>query len=146
MVKHQYKNLILDLPKNWVYEKEQGDIESCFDPNSKSTFRINVMQMKSPEDWSKETRIKSLVSAFASNLDYIVTSRGYFLTKIQLKETSDQGNKISLFSWRIIQLFDNGHANVAVLTYTILSNERDSKEEKDVITKLENSFAEATFV
>jgi hypothetical protein len=141
MIKHQYKNITLDLPKNWVYKKEQGDIEACFDPQSQSTLRIHLMQVKAPEGSSEEKRIKSLTGG----LDYTLTKLGYFITNPQIKETVEQNNKLTVFSWRLIQILNSDGANIIILTYTILATQKDSEQEKKMVKELQNSFEEATF-
>ena len=130
----------LDLPENWVYEKEQDDIEACFDTKSQCTLHIYLIQVKGPEGSTKEEKIKSLTGG----LDYTLTNLGYFPTDSQTKETIEQNNKLTVFSWRLIQMFGSNEANVIILTYTVLTAQKDS--EKEMIGELEKSFKDAIFV
>jgi len=49
-IDHQYKNLFISLPLNWKYELEEGGQEACFDPESQSTLRLNIIKVIPPEE------------------------------------------------------------------------------------------------
>ena len=81
----------------------------------------------------KEDKISSLTG----NIDYTLTKLGYFLTKCQVTQTEERNNRLSVFSWRLIQILDNDKTNVIILTYTVLLEEKDSEEEKEMFKKLQ---------
>ena len=140
MVRHEYKNFALNLPNNWLYEKEEGDIEACFDPTSKSTLRIHLMKLRPPVNASQAEKIKVLTGG----LQYTFTDFGYMLTIANVFQ-KHKNNDIDLITWRIIKLPENGEADIALLSYTVLSVEKDSEKERGIINDLEKSFKEAVF-
>lgn len=62
LINHQYKNLLIPLPLNWVYELEEGDLEACFDPKSQSTLRLHIIKSIPPKEEAFEENIKSLTA------------------------------------------------------------------------------------
>ena len=138
LIKHQYKNLVISLPSNWKYELEEGDLEACFNPKSQSTLRVHIIKAISNEDKNSEESIKSLTSGNP----YGYTKKWHLLTKPSFSETVEGGKNITLITWRLINNEKNEKI-VAVLTYTVLSNEKDTEQEKGIISLVENSLQEA---
>ncbi|MDB4918959.1 hypothetical protein [Mucilaginibacter sp.] len=133
-INHQHKNLLISLPLNWKYEFEEGDQEACFDPKSQSTLRLNVIKVTPPEGKTPEENIKDLTV----NQPYVTTSKGYLLTKPAYRESLEDGNNITLVTWKLIN-YDGDEKTIAVLSYTVLSEEKDSEQEKEIFNLLENS-------
>jgi len=140
LVKHRYRNLFIYLPDHWVYDVEQGAQEACYDPNSQSTLRIKIITAKHPEETTNEEDIKSLTG----NRPYTTTKKGYLLTKPDCIESVESNKEITLVTWRLI---DNSRPEkvIIIVTYTMLSEEKDSTQEKGIITLIGNSLENAEF-
>jgi len=135
---HQYKNLLISLPSNWKYELEEGGQEACFDPESQSTLRFNVIKAVPPEGITAEENIKSLTA----EQSYIITSKGYILTSPGYKESVEGDHHITLITWKLINNAGDEKI-IAVVTYTVLSKEKDSPQEKEISNLIENSLQNA---
>lgn len=138
LVKHQYKNLHISLPSNWEYELEEGDLEACFDPKSQSTLRLHIIKAIAPKGETPEESMKSLTA----NQPYVTTSKGYLLTNRTYQESVDGGKNITLVTWKLINYVGDKKL-IAVLTYTVLSKEKDSAKEKEIFSLIENSLQNA---
>lgn len=141
LVEHQYKNLFLFLPSNWIYEKEEGDLEACYDKKSSSTLRLHIItflmsQNKTPEG--------DLLKGMDNDIN-ITTKNGYTLTNPKYVDYIENGHKIILVTWKLI---DNSKEEkiMAVITYTVLSSEKDSEKEKSQINLIQKSLENAKFV
>ncbi len=141
LVKHQYKNLVIKLPVNWKYELEEGDLEACFDPKSQSTLRLHVIKAVSQKDETSEESINSLTG---SN-PYVITLKGYLSTKPTYSNTTESGKNITLITWKLINIIGDEKI-IAVLTYTVLSEEKDSNQEKGMIAMIESSLNNSELV
>lgn len=133
-INHRFKNLLISLPSNWEYELEEGDQEACFDPKSQSTLRLHIIKALPPEGTTVEKDIKSLTA----DLPYVTTSKGFLLTDPTYGESIEGSKRITLITWKLIN-FTRGENLMAVVTYTVLSEEKDSAQEKRVISLIENS-------
>ncbi|QKJ30050.1 hypothetical protein HQ865_09865 [Mucilaginibacter mali] len=134
LIKHQYKNLLIDLPANWEYELEQDEQEACFDPSCQSTLRLNIIKVIPSDGASNEQNIEALTG----NQQFMTTQNGYLLTKANYRDSIDSGENITLVSWRLIS--NAGYEKImAVVTYTVLKKEKNSKKEKMIIHLIENS-------
>ncbi|MFC0518049.1 hypothetical protein ACFFGT_27795 [Mucilaginibacter angelicae] len=138
LIKHQYRNLTIVLPSHWQYELEGEDQEACFDPKSQSTLRFNIVKAMPPTGATDEENIKFLTA----DQPYITTAGGYLLTGPAFKESVDSGNNISLITWKLIN-YTGAEKIMAVITYTILSAEKESAQEKEIFNLLENSLQNA---
>ncbi|MEK7645117.1 MAG: hypothetical protein AAB391_02260 [Patescibacteria group bacterium] len=134
LVEHQYKNLVIPLPANWKYELEKGDLEACFDLKSQSTLRLHVMKAVPPKDKTSEENIKSLTG----NQSCTTTLKGYLLTKPTYSDTTESGINITLVTWKLINPTGDEKI-IAAVTYTVLSEEKDSEQEKGMIAMIESS-------
>ncbi len=137
-VSHSYKNLTLALPSAWEYELEEGDLEACFDPKSQGTLRLHIIKAVSPENKTAEEDIKSLTS----NEPYITTQNGYLLTNSTCTSTTESGKNLTLISRRLINA-KGKEKIIAVLTYTVLTAEKDNSQEKEVLNLIEESLKNA---
>ena len=138
--KHQYKYLTVSLPSNWQYELENTDTEACFDPTSKSTLRISFIEVRPPENITEEQNINALTFDQA----YTYTKNKYILTNSSCDSAVDNNNDLTVITWMLIDNFDYIKI-VAIITYTVLSAEKDTVKEKDIINLIENSLKEAEF-
>jgi hypothetical protein len=129
--KHQYKNLSIDLPSDWEYELEEGNQQSCYDPKSQSTLRINILRAIPPHQSADD-----LIEALTDNQPYLTTSKGYLLVSPTYFDTSESGINITLVTWKLINL-KAAQKLIAVLTYTVPSAEINSTKEKETISQLE---------
>ncbi|WP_316812607.1 hypothetical protein [Pedobacter heparinus] len=134
---HQYKNLSIELPSHWKYELEEGEQQSCYDPKSQSTLRINIIKAIPPQQSDDEA-----IKALTDNLPYVTTSKGYLLTNPTYFDTTENGINITLVTWRLIN-HKTAQKIIAVLTYTVLSAEINSAQEKEAISMIENSIQNA---
>lgn len=141
LVKHQYKNLVIKLPANWKYELEEGDLEACFDPKSQSTLRLHVIKAVSQKDKTLEENINSLTG----NQPYVATLKEYLLTKPTYSDIAENGKNITLITWKLINLIGDEKI-IAILTYTVLSEEKDSDQEKEMIAMIESSLNNSELV
>ena len=133
-IDHQYKNLRISLPVHWEYELEEGEQEACFDPKSPSTLRLHMIKAIPPEGVSSEENIRSLTA----DQPYVTTSKGYLLTKPTYSEFVDGSKNITLITWKLIN-YTGDEKIIAVVTYTVLSEEKDSVPEKGIFNLIENS-------
>ena len=133
-INHQYKNLLIPLPLNWEYELEEGDLEACFDPKSQSTLRLHIIKSIPPKEETFEENIKSLTA----NQPYVTTPKGYLLTNRAYRESIEVGKDITLVTWKLIN-YVGDEKLIAVLTYTVLSGEKDSAREKEILNLIENA-------
>lgn len=138
LTKHQYKNLTIALPSHWQYELEGNDQEACFDPEIQSTLRFNIVKAVPPTGTTDEENVKFLTA----DQPYITTAGGYLLTEPVFKESADSGNNISLITWKLIN-YTGAEKIMAVITYTVLSAEKESAQEKEIFNLLENSLQNA---
>ncbi len=136
--KHQYKYLTISLPSNWQYELEDLDIEACFDPNSQSTLRISFIKARPPKNITEEENIATLTS----NQPYVYTKNKYILTNSSCCNTQENNIDLVVITWMLIDNSDLIKI-AAIITYTILSSEKDTAKEKGVINLIENSLNEA---
>lgn len=134
LIKHQYKNLLISLPLNWKYELEEGNQEACFDPKSQSTLRLNIIRGIPLEEMTYEENIKYLTA----NQPYVTTSKGYLLTNPAYRESIEGGRNITLITWKLINYADDEKI-IVVLTYTVLSEEKDSAHEKEIFNLIKSS-------
>ena len=135
---HQYKNLLISLPSNWKYELEEGGQEACFDPESQSTLRLNIIKVVPPKGMAAEENIKSLTAG----QPYIITSKGYILTRPCYNESVESGHNITLVTWKLIN--NTGDEKImAVATYAVLSKQKDSPQEKEMLNLIEDSLQNA---
>ncbi|SEO80374.1 hypothetical protein SAMN05192574_11388 [Mucilaginibacter gossypiicola] len=135
LITHQYKNLIIALPAHWQYESEGEDQEACFDPKSKSTLRFNIIGAIPPDGISEDENLKLLIA----DLPYATTVHGNLLAGPAYKESEDNGTKITLITWRLIK----PEKTMAVITYAVLSAEKDSTSEKEILTLIRTSLLNA---
>ena len=135
LITHQYKNLIIALPAHWQYESEGEDQEACFDPKSKSSLRFNIMEAIPPEGISEDENLKLLIAG----LPYATTVHGTILAGPAYKESEDNGVMIMLITWRLIK----PEKTIAVITYTVLSAEKDSASEKKTLNLIRTSLLNA---
>jgi len=133
-VLHQYKGLSISLPESWRYELEEGDQEACFDPKSQSTLRLHIIKAIPPKETSSEENIKTLT---ADN-PYTITYREFLLTNPTHVEAVDNQEHITIITWRLIN-DTNYEKTMAIVTYTVLSSEKDTEYEKGVLNMIENS-------
>jgi hypothetical protein len=138
LINHQFKNLLISLPLHWKFEFEEDGQEACFDPKSKSTLRINIIKAIPPKDANSVEIIKSLTH----NQSYITTSKGYLLTDSAYRESVESGYDITLITWRLINNSDYERI-IAVLTYTVLTAEKELPEEKEIFELIEDSLQSA---
>jgi hypothetical protein len=134
LIKHQYKNLLISLPSNWEYELEEGSQEACFDPGSQSTLRLHIIKAIPPPEITTGDNIKFLTA----NQPHVNTSKGYLLTSPAYSESTESGKNITLVTWKLINCTGDEKI-IAVLTYTVLSKEKDSAQEKEIFIMIENS-------
>ena len=75
----------------------------------------------------------------------ITTKNGYTLTNPKYVDYIENGHKIILVTWKLI---DNSKEEkiMAVITYTVLSSEKDSEKEKSQINLIQKSLENAKFV
>lgn len=135
LITHQYKNLVIALPVQWQYEFEGEDQEACFDPKSKSTLRFNIIEVIPPEGISEDENLKILIA----DLPYATTVHGNLLAGPAYKESSDNGTMITLVTWRLIK----PEKTMAVITYTVLSAEKNSSSEKETLKLIKTSLLNA---
>jgi hypothetical protein len=135
---HHYKGLHIDLPSHWQYESEGEDQEACFDPKSQSSLRFNIIKAIPPQGTTVEENVKFLTA----DQPYVTTAKGYFLTGPTFKESVDSGNHITLITWRLIN-YAGDEKTMAVVTYTVLSAEKESAQEKEIFNLIENSIKNA---
>jgi len=135
--KHQYKNLSIDLPFHWEYELEEGDLQSCYDPKSQSTLRLQILKTIPPHQ-SEDQMIEDLTN----NQPYHTTLKGYLLVNPTYFDTTESGTNITLVTWRLIN-HKPAQKLIAVLTYTVLSSEIKSVTEKETISTIESSLQNA---
>lgn len=133
--------MVIQLPVSWKYELEEGDLEACFDPKSQSTLRLHIIKASSPADKTSDENIKSLTG----NQSYVTTLKGYLLTKPTRSDTTESGKNITIITWKLINPTGDEKI-IAVLTYTILSEEKDSEQEKGMIAILESSLNDSELV
>jgi len=138
LVRHQFKNLSIDLPFNWHYEMEEADQEACFDPTSNSTLRINIIMAIPPDGLTTSDRLKILTN----NQSFVTTTKEYFLTEPLYSESIESGQNITLISWKLINN-TNHDTIIAILAYTVLTAKLNSKKEKDFLSLIENSLRSA---
>jgi hypothetical protein len=141
LINHQYKNLLISLPLNWEYEFETGDQEACFDLKSQSTLRLNIIKATPPTGMTTEENIKSLTA----DQPHVTTSKGYLLTGPAYNESIEGNRNITQITWKLIN-YAGDEKIVAVLTYTVLSEEKDSPHEKTIFNLLENSLQNAVLL
>lgn len=134
LIGHQFKNLFIQLPSNWEYGIEAGDQEACFDPDAQSTLRFHIIKAVSLTEITTLEKIKSLTL----NQPYIVTKNGLLLTEPVYEATTEDTIDITLITWMLIN-YESIEKIITVATYTVLSAEKDSKREKDVIDLIEKS-------
>lgn len=137
---HRYKNLSIDLPTNWEYELEQGDQQACYDQKSQSTLRIHILQVTPPEQTTDQT-----IQTLTADTPYITTSKGLLLTNSTYLNTIEGNQNITLVTWRLIN-HKPVRQIIAILTYTILTAEKDSTEEKEIISMIDNSLLSADLI
>ncbi len=135
LIIHQYKNLIIALPAHWQYESEGEDQEACFDPKSNSTLRFNIIEAIPPPGITEEENLKLLIA----DLPYATTVHGNLLAGPAYKESGDNGTMITLITWRLIK----PERMMAVITYTVLSAEKDSSSEKETLKLIRTSLLNA---
>lgn len=140
MLKHQYKNLSIELPSDWTYEHEQGDIEAGFNPNSSSTFRMHIITATFPADKTKE----KLIVAVTQGKSYETTHQNYIFLRSLVEEAIEQNQNITIIQWQLIDISEK-ETIVGVFTYTVLTSEKDSEREQQMIALLENSIKNAIF-
>jgi len=138
LVKHQFKNLLIFLPSNWKYSMEEGDQEACFDPKSQSTLRINIIRSIALQTANAEESIAFLTDDQPSS----TTSKGYFLTNPVSNDYTENDTNITLITWRLVKVSDEEKI-LAILTYTVLSEEKESEKEKEVLGLIEISLNDA---
>lgn len=140
LVPHRYKALHIDLPSHWQYESEGEDQEACFDPKSQSTlrFNFNIIRVVPPNGTTGEENVKLLTA----DQPYITTTGGYLLTGPSFKVSADNSINITLITWRLINHV-GAEKIMAVITYTVLSAEKESAQEKEIFNLLENSLQNA---
>jgi hypothetical protein len=130
--------LLIALPVNWEYILEQGDQEACFDPKSQSTLRLNIIKAIPPKGIDSEEKIKSITA----NQQFAITTKGYLLTSPFYSESNEGDENITLISWRLVNNSGNEKI-IAVVTYTLLSKEKDSAKENEIFNLIENSLKHA---
>ncbi len=134
LIKHRYKNLLIALPANWEYEFEQDEQEACFDPKCQSTLRLNILKVVHTDRDDSQGIIEELTD----KQSYTITQNEHLLTQPTYIETIESGENITLISWRLIN--NVGYEKIiAIITYTVLTKEKDSKKEKTTIDLIENS-------
>lgn len=137
---HRYKNLSIDLPGNWEYELEQGDQQACYDPKSQSTLRIHILEVTPPEQ-----TIDQAIQTLTAGIPYHTTSKGLLLTNSTSFDTLEGNQNITLVTWRLIN-HKLMQKIVAVLTYTVLTAEKDSIKEKEIISLIDSSLRSADLI
>lgn len=137
-IKHQFKNLSLALPVHWIYELEEAEQQACYDPKSQSTLRINIMKVVTPEHQSVADQISDLTG----DQPNVITPKGYLLVNPSYFDTVDNGQSITLITWRLINP-KSSQKLIAVLTYTVLQSEIDKSNEKDTISMIADSLLQA---
>ncbi|HKG06992.1 MAG TPA: hypothetical protein VKB19_11065 [Pedobacter sp.] len=134
---HRYKNLSIDLPTNWKYELEPGDQQACYDPKSQSTLRIHILLTTPPEQTTDQG-----IQTLTAGIPYLTTSKGLLLTNSTSLDTLEENQNITLVTWRLINNKTVPQI-IAVLTYTVLTVEKDSIEENEIISMINNSLQRA---
>jgi hypothetical protein len=137
---HCFKNLSIDLPSNWEYEFEHEDQQACYDPKSQSTLRINILQVTPP----KET-IHQTIQTLTANSPYITTSKGLLLTNSTYFDTLEGDQNITLVTWRLIN-YKSVQITMAIFTYTVLTADKNSTKEKEIISFIDNSLQSAVLM
>jgi len=138
LIKHRFKNLRISLPSNWNYSMEEGGQQACFDPKSQSTLRINVIETIPPNLETVDASIKLLTDG----QPYTTTLKGCLLTIPVSSDYIDDGNHITLVTWRLVNV--TGEKKIlTILTYTVLSEEKDSMEEKRILDLIGNTLNNA---
>jgi len=138
LVKHEFKNLLISLPSNWKYLMEEGDQQACFDPKSQSTLRINIIELIPPDSEPGDKGITLLTGGQA----YTTTLKGCLLTNPVNNDYIDGGNHITLITWRLANVSAEKKV-LAILTYTVLSEEKDSVQERGILDLIGNSLSNA---
>ena len=141
LVEHRFKKLLISLPSNWEYSMEEGDQQACFDPKSQSTLRINIVEAIPPH---LETEEKS-IALLTDGQPYTTTLNGCLLTSPVSKDHIEDGNHITLITWRLINIAGEKKI-LAILTYTVLSEEKDSVKEKGILDLIENTLNNAGLI
>ncbi|WP_162997105.1 hypothetical protein [Mucilaginibacter kameinonensis] len=127
--------MIINLPAHWQYEFEGENQEACFDPKSKSTLRFNIIEVIPPPGITEEENLKFLIA----DLSYATTVHGNLLAGPAYKESDDNGTMITLITWRLIK----PERTMAVITYTVLSAEKDSSSENETLKLIRTSLLNA---
>jgi len=120
---------------------EEGDQQACFDPKSQSTLRINIVEAIPPH---LETEEKS-IALLTDGQPYTTTLNGCLLTSPVSKDHIEDGNHITLITWRLINIAGEKKI-LAILTYTVLSEEKDSVKEKGILDLIENTLNNAELI
>ena len=137
LCEHQYKNLLIPLPSHWEYQLEEGDIQACYDPKSQSTLRIHIIKAI-----HRGTYMERDIEALTNDQPYVTTSRGYLLVNPTYVNSHENGQNITLVTWRLVN-HTPIQKLIAVLTYTVISTEIESKKEKQTISLIENCLQKA---
>lgn len=132
---HRYINLIIDLPAHWQYEFEGEDQEACFDPKSQSSLRFNIIEAIPPQGVTVDENIEFLVAG----QPYATTVHGNILAGPAYKESADGGKEITLITWRLIK----PEKTMAIITYTVLSAEKETASEKETLKLIRTSLQNA---
>ena len=141
IVSHRFKNLLISLPSKWKYVMEDGGQQACFDPKSQSTLRISIIEAISPD---LETVDESIM-LLTDGQSYTTTVTGCLLTTPVSSDHIDDGNLVTLISWRLIDI--RGRKKIiAVLNYTVLSEEKDSVKEMGILDLIGNTLNNAELI
>jgi len=141
LVEHWFKNLLISLPSSWAYSMEEDGQQACFDPKSQSTLRINIIEAIPPY---LET-VDESIAFLTDGQPYTTTLKGFLLTSPVSNDYMEEGNHITLITWRLINIAGEKKI-LAILTYTVLSEEKDSVEEKGIVDLIENTLNNAELI
>jgi hypothetical protein len=134
------------VPKHWVeeYEKDGGGIFYENAPNS-GTLRINVITAKSPKALSSDVAYEELVGLKSINAKDIQRLANGNALATAVQHATEQGQKITLFWWYVVNPVRPDHIRMANFSYTVLTSQENSELTRREVMQLTESIKNAKF-
>lgn len=134
------------IPKHWVesYEPDGGGM-FYEDGPSTGTLRLNLITAKSPKPLMSDAAFIELSSMKISNPTSIERLQSGNAITSWVKHSSENGQQITLYLWRVANPVFPSHMRIADFSYTVLTSLENRATTKSEVQMLTNAIRNATF-
>ena len=137
--------VVFRIPDSWKEEYSEVDGGTFYENKPDSgTFRLKVMLVHKENEITTDSTIQILNSLKQLKGKGESESNGNALAHYE-ESTEDQGHKIKIFYWIIVNPIPPSHARIATFSYTILQSQEKDPQIAQQLQMLDQEIRSASF-